>query len=166
MQKTIEVDVELLDHLDGQLRKLEWYLQKTAQAQDGNTLVRLRSIPGVGSVLGLVLLYEIHDIRRFERVGQFLSYCRLVRPQHESAGKSKTSKGKKKIGNAHLRWAFAEAALLMLRESDRAKKCKQRLEKKHGKAKALGILAAKLARAVYFMLQKKEVFDEDRFFAH
>ena len=164
VQKTMEVDLELLDHLDGQIKRLEWYLQKSAQMQDGNTLARLRSIPGVGPILSLVLLYEIHDIHRFEKVGQFLSYCRLVRPQHESNGKGKKAVGKKKIGNPHLRWAFAEAVLLMLRQSERAKTYKARLEKKHGKAKALGILAARLARAVYFLVKKEEVFDAERFF--
>jgi hypothetical protein len=34
-----------------------------------------------------------------------------------------------------------------------------------GKTKALGILAAKLARAVYFLLKKEEVFHADKFFA-
>src|SRR5262245_59946467 len=128
VQKTIEVDLELLDHLDGQIKRLEWYLHKHAQAEAGNTLCRLRSVPGVGPILALVLLYEIHDIRRFSRVGQFLSYCRLVRPQHESAGKSKPARNKKKIGNAQLRWALAEAVCLMLRTCDRAKAYKQRLE--------------------------------------
>jgi len=32
-------------------------------------------------------------------------------------------------------------------------------------AKALGILAARLARAVYHMLRKQEAFDEDRFWS-
>jgi hypothetical protein len=45
-------------------------------------------IGGVGKILGLVLLYEIHDIQRFAEVGEFLSYARLVRCVHESAGKS------------------------------------------------------------------------------
>jgi transposase len=165
VKKTIEVDLELLDHLDGQIKRLEWYLQKLAQAEGGNTLYLLRSIPGVGPVLALVLLYEIHDVGRFARPGQFLSYCRLVRPQHESAGKAKAARNKKKIGNAQLRWAFAEAVCLMLRTSERAKAYKQRLERRHGAAKALGILAARLARAVYFMLKSGEVFDEERFFA-
>ena len=53
----------------------------------------------------------------------------------------------------------------MLRTSERAKRYKQRLERRHGAAKALGILAARLARAVYFMLKNEEVFDEERFFA-
>src|SRR5262249_112502 len=99
---------------------------------------------------------------RFERVGQFLSYARLVRCAHESAGK-KLGAGGKKIGNAHLRWAFAEAVCLFLRGSERARTWKQKQEKKHGPAKGLGIRAARLARAVYHMLRKQEAFDEERF---
>jgi len=81
---------------------------------------------------------------------------------HESAGK-KLGTGGKKIGNAHLRWAFAEAACLFLRSSERAKKWKQRQAAQRGDGKALAILAAKLGRAVYHMLRKREAFDEERF---
>src|SRR5262249_3466998 len=115
-----------------------------------------------GPILALVLLYEMHNVARFEQVGQFLSYARLVRCEHESAGK-KLGSGGKKIGNAQLRWAFAEAACLFLRASERARQWKQKQEKKHGPAKVLGILAARLARAVYHMLRKEEAIDEERF---
>jgi hypothetical protein len=40
----------------------------------------------------------------------------------------------------------------------------ERLKKKHGKGKALAILAAKLARAVYYMLSRNKVFDPDKFY--
>jgi len=40
---------------------------------------------------------------------------------------------------------------------------KARQEKKHGKKKTLAILAAKLGRAVYHMLRKREAFDIRRF---
>src|SRR4029077_15611954 len=123
---------------------------------------RLQSIPGVGKVLALVLLYEIHDSARFGGEGQFLSYGRLVRCAHESAGK-KLGCGGKKIGNPHLRWAFAEAACLFLRSSERAKKWKQKQAAQRGEGKALAILAARLGRAVYHMLRKGEAFDEARF---
>jgi len=87
-----------------------------------------------------------------------------VRCAHESAGK-KSGSGGKKIGNAHLKWAFGEAACLLVRESDQAKKWLGRREKKHGKARAPGALAARLGRAVYHLLRKKEAFDAKRFFA-
>ena len=76
--------------------------------------------PGIGPILGLVLLYEIDAIRRFPEVKNFLSYSRLVLGVHESAGKAK-GVGGRKLGNAHLKWAFSEAASLMLRSFAPAK---------------------------------------------
>jgi transposase len=156
------LDLDLIDQLDELIGKVELYLTRAAKVDDVQTYQRLRTIPGVGPILALVLLYEMHQVQRFEQVGQFLSYARLVRGEHESAGK-KLGWGSKKIGNAHLRWAFAEAACLFLRGSERARQWKQKQEKKHGSAKVLGILAARLARAVYHMLRKHEAFDEERF---
>ncbi len=117
----------------------------------------------MGKILALIMLYEIHDIGRFAGVGNFVSYARLVRCSHESAGRKSPGKGKK-IGNAHLKWAFSEAAVLMLREIPQAARFVARKEKQHGKAKALSILAARLGRSVYFMLKRKEAFDEKRMF--
>jgi transposase len=164
VQKTVTVDLDLIDHLDQSIADLELYLTRTAKVDDVYTYERLRTIPGVGPVLALVLLYEIHDIRRFKTVGQFLSYARLVRPDHESAGK-KQGFGNKKIGNAHLRWAFAEAVCLFLRGNETAQRYQARKQKKHGKGKTMAILAAKLGRAVYHMLRKKEPFDAHRFWS-
>src|SRR5262249_12350337 len=137
-------------------------LPRTAKVDAPQTYSRLQTIGGVGKILARVLLYEIHDVRRFTAVGHFLSYARLVRCDHESAGKKQGSGGKQ-IGNPHLRWAFAEAACLFLRRSERAKKWMQKQEKKRGKAKALGVLAAQLGRAVYQVLTKQSAFDEQRF---
>jgi transposase len=163
-RKNVELDLALLDAYDEQIRQLELYLTRTAKVDDPQAYQRLRSIPGVGPVLALVLLYEIHDIRRFAEVGQFLSYARLVRCPHESAGKV-TGSGGAKIGNAHLKWAVNEAACLMLRANPPAQQWLARREKKHGKAKALGALSARLGRCVYHLLRKGEAFDRKRFFA-
>jgi len=162
VQRNAAADLAVIDALDVQIAELELYLTRTAKVDDVQTFYRLRSIPGVGKVLALTLLYELHDIGRFDQVGQFLSYARLVRCAHESAGKKKGTGGKK-IGNAHLRWAFGEAACLFLRGSERAKRWKQKQQAQRGEAKALAILAARLGRAVYHMLRKREAFDEARF---
>jgi transposase len=163
LKKNVEVDLALIDAYDGQIGPLELYLTRTAKVDDPQAFARLQSIPGVGKVLALVLLYEIHDVRRFEEEGRFLSYARLVRCAHESAGKKQGTSGNK-IGNAHLKWAFSEATCLLLRACPRAKAWLARREKKHGKKRALGALAARLGRAVYQMLRKKEAFDAKRFF--
>jgi transposase len=162
VQHSAAADLALIDALDAQIGTLELYLTRTAKVDDVQTFHRLQTIPGVGKVLALILLYELHDVQRFDHVGQFLSYARLVRCAHESAGK-KVGTGGKKIGNAHLRWAFGEAACLFLRSSERAKKWKQKQQAQRGEAKALAILAARLGRAVYHMLRKREAFDEARF---
>ena len=127
--------------------------------------LKLFSVSGqfpAGHTLALIILYETHDIRRFPRVQDFVSYSRLVKPSKESAGKHYGHSGSK-IGNAHLKWAFSEAAVLMLREIPEVKKYKAKLQRKHGKGKALTILAHKIGRAVYYILKRNEAFDIDRF---
>ena len=94
---------------------------------------------------------------------EFVSYCRLVKCAKESAGKRYGTSGKK-IGNAYLTWAFSEAAVLFLRNNPAGQKDLARLTKKHGKGKALTVLAHKLARAAYDMLKRESVFDMDKFF--
>jgi transposase len=119
-------------------------------------------VPGIGKILSLVLLYEIHQIDRFPRVQDFASYGRLVKWAKESAGKRLGTAGNK-IGNAHLTWAFSEAATLVLRGNEPGQKYLARLEKKPAKGKALSILAHKLARAVYGMFKRKTAFDLEQF---
>jgi transposase len=162
VRKTIEMDVSLINHYDKLLGEVELYITRSAKAHDGQTYARLQSVPGIGQILALVILYEIQDITRFPRVQDFVSYCRLVKCAKESAGKRLGTSGKK-IGNAHLKWAFSEAAVLFLRNNPQGQKYLVRLEKKHDKGKALTILAHKLARAVYYMLKRQTAFDRDMF---
>ena len=92
----------------------------------------------------------------------FVSYCRLVKCAKESNGKRSGTSGKK-IGNVHLRWAVAEAAVLFIRQSQPGKAYFAKLEHQHGKAKALTVLAHKLGRAVYYMRTREQAFDLKRF---
>jgi transposase len=162
VQKNIEVDLALITYYDKLLQDLELSILKTAKQHDANTLYLLQTVPGIGKLLSLVLLYEIHDIDRFPRVQDFASYCRLVKCAKESAGKRLGTSGKK-IGNAHLKWAFSEAATLFLPHNPDGQRLLARWEKKQGKGKALTILAHKLARAVSYLLKRKIAFDMDMF---
>jgi transposase len=162
VQKSIEVDLALIDYYDQLLRDLELAIVTTAKQHDANTLYLLQTVPGIGKILSLVLLYEMHDITRFPRVQDFVSYCRLVKCAKESAGKRYGTSGTK-IGNAYLKWAFSEAAVLFLRNNPAGQKSLARLERKHGKGKALTVLAHKLARAVYYMVKRGTAFDMDQF---
>ncbi len=105
----------------------------------------------------MTMLYEIHDIARFERVQNFASYARLVKCEKSSSGK-RLGTGGAKIGNVHLKCRFSEAAVLFLRANPPAQRFIEKLRKKHGKAKSPSILAHKLGRAVFFMMKNKKPF--------
>ena len=158
----MEVDVDLIDFYDEQVKKLDLYLEQNAKIDDADTFYRLKSIPGVGRILAMTLLYEIHDIRRFPGVGDFLSYAGLVKGTNSSAGKPYKPTGAK-IRNPHLKWAFSEAITLLKRECPEAKAFAEREEKKHSKARANTLLAIKLGRAVYWMWRRKTAFDPKTF---
>ena len=163
VRNSVALDLAMIEQYDALLPKLERHIRACAKQHERKTFTLLRSIHGADLILPLVILYEIQDIARFARVQDFVSYCRLVKPSRESAGKILGHSGKK-IGNAHLKWAFSELATTFLRGNPRAQALHERLKARHGKGKALSIIAAKLARAVYYMLSRGKVFDPDKFF--
>ena len=158
VQQSIEVDLALIGHYDQRLRDMELAILKAAKQHATHTLYLLRTVPGIGEILSLVLRYDIHAIERFPRVQAFGSSCRLVKCAQESAGKRYGPSGAK-MGNADLKGAFSEAAVRFLRANPAGQQYLARLEKKHGQGKALPVLAHTLARAVYDMLQRKTAFD-------
>jgi transposase len=162
VQKNVDLDIQLINFYDEQLSGVEWYIKKHAKINDYQSYLLLKSVHGIGKIISLVILYEIYDINRFPRVQDFASYARLVKCKAQSAGKTYGTSGAK-IGNAHLKWAFSEAAVIFLRGNPRAKAYVERLTKKHNKGKALSILAHKLGRAVYFILKRKQPFNMDQF---
>lgn len=162
MRKTIEVEVSLSDPYDKLLGEVELYITRTAKAHAVQTFSRLQSVPGIGQILALVILYEIPDSARFPRGRDFVSYCRLVPCAKESGGKRLGTAGKKS-GTVHLRWAVAAAAVLCLRHTHPGTTYFPKLAPKHGKATALTVLAHKLARAVDSLLTRAPAFALQRF---
>lgn len=126
VQLIVETDLQLIDHYDPIINRLDKQILALAKGHDPVSLHLLRSIHGVGEVLALTMLYEIHEINRFPSRGEFCSYARLVKGQKSSAGKNYGTTGGR-IGNAHLRWAFSEAAVLFLRKNADAERYYNRL---------------------------------------
>jgi Transposase/Transposase IS116/IS110/IS902 family len=162
VQKSIEADLALIDHDERLLSDLALYIVQLAKHHEANAFYRRRSIPGVGKIRALVRLYEIHDIHRFPRVQACVSDGRLVNCAKEAAGKRDGRMGAES-GNACLKWAFAEAAVLFLRNNPAGQKVLARLERKQGKGKALTVFAHQLARAVYDLLRRETAFNRDKF---
>ena len=163
-QLALQNDLALIGHYDAQLVSLEKELLQLTKQTACRDFTLLKTTPGIGDYLGLTILHEIGDIARFPSVKDFLSYCRLVKGTVASAGKIKGLRGAK-LGNPYLRWAFGEAAIIAKRDALLGPLA-QRLETRlNNKFKANTVLAIKLARAVYFMLKTKTVFDPERLVA-
>lgn len=94
----------LIDNFSTQIAELERHLLRSTKVVDPVTYGYLKTVPGIGPILGLIRLYEIDQIGRFPEIGNFLSYSRLVRCDQSSAGKVK-GLGSRQIGNAQLKWA-------------------------------------------------------------
>jgi len=58
VHKNIEVDLALITSYDELLRELELYIMTSAKHHDAHTLSLLHTVPGIGKILSLVLLYE------------------------------------------------------------------------------------------------------------
>ena len=164
VQKSLAIDLALADHYDPIIHDLERTIAREATRHDAETCRRLRSVPGIGEILSLTILYEVHDMTRFDRVQEFASYARLVKCLKQSGGKTLGTSGAK-MGNVHLKWAFSEAAVQFLRHTPEGKRLFAGLQRKHGRGKALSILAHKLGRAVFYIWTRETVFSMEKFLA-
>jgi transposase len=147
--KSLEVDLALIGQDASRLRDLAWSVLTTAKAHHTNTRDWLRTGPGIGEILSLVLLDDIHDIHRFPRVQELVSSGRMGTCAKASAGK-RYGTGGRQIGHADLQRAFSAAAVRCWRDHPAGQQDRTRVSKTHGQGKALPILAHHLARAVYF----------------
>jgi hypothetical protein len=79
----------------------------------------------------VTVLLEIDTVTRFASRQQFCSYAGLITPKQESSGKV-VGVGNAKAGNAWLKWAFSEAAVLGAQKDERMKRCLAKLQSRHG----------------------------------
>jgi transposase len=165
LRRGIQARLNLLDPLDTEIRRLERHIEVAAQEHFPTELAILQTMPGVGPIISMTILLEIDTISRFQTRQQFCSYARLISPKQESDGKV-VGVGNARAGNAWLKWAFSEAAILSAQKDERMKRCLEKLQSRHGTGKGLSIFAHKLGRVAYHLLRSGKVFDVDRFVRH
>jgi transposase len=161
---SLKNDLDTIEYLDTLTGKLEWRIEKNAQGHDNHALALLKSVKGLGTILSLSLLYEIHTIERFSSPQRFSSYSRVVKMERSSHGKRLASKNNK-IGNPYLRWVFGQLAISAQRFYPEVKDYTQKLIRKYGNAKAYTLLVHKFTVAVYYMLKNKQAFKVRQFIA-
>jgi len=158
----ITPDMDVIDAFDPVIAKVEKEIQLNAVYHNPKDMLLLKTTPGVGDILSLVILYETHDIKRFSKHQRYASYSRVIRPTQTSNGKI-TGKKHSKMGNPYLKWAFNSIIISAQKSSERIKKYYQKLESKYGKSKARARIGHKFNVAIYYMLKNNQPFDEKKF---
>jgi len=144
--------------LDQQIRIIEKAVKGTVKLR--KKFECLLTVTGIGDILALTIMLEVGDIGRFEKVGNFSSYCRCVSSTRISNGKSK-GKGNSKNGNRYLAWAFIEAANIARRHNARLNRFYQRKATKKNGIVATKALSNKMARACYYVMRDQIPFKEE-----
>jgi transposase len=162
LQMMISLDLLFIEFLDPIIAQLERHIREKARYHNHLDYQILRSIPGVGEILSLIILYETHDIKRFKTVQRYSSYSGVVKCERSSGGKTIGAKNSK-IRNPYLKWAFGEIILKAQVSEPKIGKLYERLKSKYGLGRAKSIIAHRFAVATYFMLKNKQAFDVERF---
>lgn len=101
-----KVSKEAIDSLTRQIKAIEVVVEKKMDLR--RPYDYLLSMPGVGRILALTMMLETGPIERFQKVGNYASYCRKV-PTIWTSNDKRKGKGNRKNGNKYLAWAFSEA---------------------------------------------------------
>ena len=159
---TGKVSKEAIDFFTRKILIVENFVEDKIELQ--KPYQYLLSIPGIGKILGLTIMLETGPVERFEKVGNYVSYCRKVSTRWTSNDKTK-GKGNKKNGNKYLAWAFSEAAEFSRRYDEKARAYYNRKMAKTNFMVAHNALAHKLARAAYHVMKDQVPFMPDKLFA-
>jgi transposase len=157
-----KVSKDSIDFLTRQITAIEAIVENKVELREPYT--KLLTIPGIGTVLGLTIMLETGPLSRFDKVGNYVSYCRKVSSKWISNEKVK-GKGNKKSGNKYLAWAFSEAAEIARRYHPEPRAYYNRKMQKTNLMTAHSALAHKIARAAYYVMRDQVAFNPKKLFA-
>jgi transposase len=158
---TVQAQLKILGCIMEQIDCLEKVI--LSQLKEDPKFPLIKTLPGVGPILGMTILLETGEINRFAHVGNYSSYCRCVDSKRLSNGKKK-GENNTKNGNAYLGWAFIEATNAAINHYPEIKKYYQRKLNKTIRVVALKTIANKLSRACFFILRDGVPFDMKKSF--
>ena len=154
-------NIVTISHLTKIVKSIE--KQVMSQVKLHKEFKLLLTIPGIGDILGLTIMLEVGDIKRFAKVGNYSSYCRCVKSERLSNGKKKDENNRKN-GNKYLSWAYVEAANFAIRFCPKAQRFYQRKKAKTNGVVAIKALSNKLARASYYVMRDQVPYDVNKVF--
>jgi transposase len=157
---------QIVDELEQHIDELDVRIRERVGRLGWSRL--LKTLPGVGDILGATIFLEIGKVGRFPSPQHLASYAGLVPLVHASGGKTFFGPTAKK-SNHYLRWAFVEAAnVIATRQKQPAwaerhvmrQYLKLRASKGHNKAAVA--VARHLAESAWWILTKAQPYREPR----
>lgn len=149
--------LEVIEDLSRRIKSLDRRIKSMVKEDELTT--RLKSLPGIGDILALLVRYEIDDIERFATAGKLTSYAGLVPSLYSSGGKNYYGRITKQ-GNRWLRWAMTEAAQVANKNSAYLGSHYQKVKARKGANTATIAVARKLLEIVYYVWKEKRPYFE------
>ena len=149
----LSTQVELFEK---QIASTQRLLEKLLPESDPQ-MQHIMTVPGFGPICSRILLSETLDIAYFKAPKSLINYSGLAPTQQESDGKRKGAIKLNRHCNYYLKYAFMTAAHAARTHPRYRRKYEQDI-KKHGKIQAKINLARRLAKAIYWMLNRHEPF--------
>ena len=156
--------LQILDALSEHIRRLEDRIIERIKATP--TIQLIQTVPGPAKVLAILIDREIGSIDRFPAPKHFASYCGLVPKLSASAGRVHYGRMVKQC-NTYLKWAFIEAANVIVRHRHHPNWRKkyvvhlyERTRRRKGHSVAVGATARYLAESTFWVLNKSEPYRE------
>ena len=161
-KRSVEEQLILLDQVSAQIEEIEKHIRQIVKVTPMMQLIK--SLPGVGDVLAIVIALEIGTVERFASGEHLASYCGTVPRVSSSGGKTHYGQVRPDV-NHYLKWAYIEAASCIgLRqqwlEGRHVVDLLKRVQKQKGYAKAAVAVGRHLAEATYHMLKRNEPYHE------
>jgi transposase len=147
--------LELASEMDRRIDPIDRELAPLAGSDERVKL--LRTMPGVGPLLGLTFAAEIGEVSRFSSPRKLIGYAGLA-PRISQSGERSSTGALSKAGSRTLRWAAVEAANQAWRPSNPWHEHYRRVSARHGKNPAKSAVARKLLIAAWHMLSRREPF--------
>ena len=155
-------ELELLGLVQDQIDRLETRIKERIKSTQGMQFVQ--SLPGVGTILAIVITLEVGAIDRFPSASNLACYSATVPKVMSSGGKQRQGRMIKQANN-YLKWAFIEAANVVVMKRNhpfwrrkRVSVLYERIRRRKGHAVAVGAVARHLAEAAFWVLTKAEPY--------
>ena len=149
-------DRELLVFLKARVNATEKLIQELAK--NDTAVPWLKSLPGIGIFLSVLIRWEVDDITRFPTAKKFASYTGLV-PSTYASSKRVVHGGLTKQGNKWLRWASLRQ-LPAVRSSPTLSSFYQKLKQRRGVKDARAATARKLAELTWTIWTEQRCYIE------